>query len=587
MKKLLTILSVLNLVTSQAQYFQNKNGILGSVYLHDGENVIDGGQGHLLAGSTLVLNNSDLLLTRTDVNGTIVGVNTFNQIYRLTTTSGGNLAASPCKILQINGGQIFVVGQYSDPSYSIERGIFTAILSSGGNVLDVKAWVVVSPAPATDTYALSACRGLDTNKSEIFITGYTDATVGTGNGGRPVIMAIDGQKNRLIWANIYDFLGPGILDKVFANDIIASPYITSNGEELLVVGGHTEFISGVNDGIMFRVKAATGKPTSPMTTYNTGGADQFSAVCIAPGFGGGSNGFVITGSTTVGSNWDVLIFKTDPTASTVVWNSQRNYSANGVNYGSSIISRQNSLGKWIYYVGGTAVNGLQGGSDMVMYMVDDSTGDALIEITYGTSENEYCDKISAFYNAPAEGITLYGTSTGILQGSPYNEYFVKSYFNGVSGCNEVTTSGITIHHPCILTDYPISTTGDFKPINLLATVMSSGTITVLCFNLTLTNGSNLRQAEVIESISYPASFFPNPVTLSNPTLNLSLNSPTEQQIEIRITDMLGREVLNQQLVVAEGETLQQIQLPSGISAGVYNMSISGNNVSENHRFVIE
>jgi hypothetical protein len=51
--------------------------------------------------------------------------------------------------------------------------------------------------------------------------------------------------------------------------------------------------------------------------------------------------------------------------------------------------------------------------------------------------------------------------------------------------------------------------------------------------------------------------------------------------------MLGREVLNQQISIAEGESVQQVQLPSGLSAGVYNMSISGNGVSENHRFILE
>ncbi|MGL5891188.1 MAG: T9SS type A sorting domain-containing protein, partial [Bacteroidia bacterium] len=80
---------------------------------------------------------------------------------------------------------------------------------------------------------------------------------------------------------------------------------------------------------------------------------------------------------------------------------------------------------------------------------------------------------------------------------------------------------------------------------------------------------------------------PNPVSLNSPVLQLKMNSPAEQQIEIRITDMLGREVLNQKVVITQGESVQQIQLPSGISAGVYTMSISGNGVNENHRFVME
>ncbi|MGL5889649.1 MAG: T9SS type A sorting domain-containing protein, partial [Bacteroidia bacterium] len=108
-----------------------------------------------------------------------------------------------------------------------------------------------------------------------------------------------------------------------------------------------------------------------------------------------------------------------------------------------------------------------------------------------------------------------------------------------------------------------------------------------CNAAAVIGGSNARIASQEETSEINAVVYPNPVSLSNPILNLNLNSVTDQQIEIRITDMLGREVLNQKTIITEGQSLQTLQLPADIRAGVYLIMLNGEGIYETHRFVVE
>jgi Secretion system C-terminal sorting domain len=582
MKKLLSLLCVLAFGTAQAQYFQNLNGSPAYDELVDGTNVTLGGQGHLMLGSTQVIGGLDLVLTRTNLNGVIGAAPTFNRNYRLTTTTNIVLSTVPCKVLQIPNGRLVVVGTYYSATSVVPQGIFTAVLTQAGAVLSVRGWQTVLPAVSGTIFATSACNALP-NSNTVYICGYSDATT-LGNGGRPIVMAINGSTNALIWGLIHDFVPAFPASKLLANDIIASPYQPAGVAEVFIVGTQYDG-NGGDAGFTYRVNAANGNPVGQATLFDSGRQDEFVAVSLATGAGGGTNGFFITGNTNVNGDWDAVAFKTDPVGSGAAWINIIDYSTGGDNFGTDVIQRLNTSNQWTYYLSGTVTAGSQGGSDMVVFFLDDN-GLAQREFTYGTANSERSVEISSFSGlAAGDGITVYGnTPTSADAGQ---EYYVKAYYNGLSGCNEAFAIPNTNSYPLSRVQAPISRTGSVSAINLLLPVIQPPpTITPLCFNVTLAGGSNARAAENTEN-SVSAELYPNPVSLNSAILNLNLNSPSEQQIDIRITDMLGREVLNQTIVVAEGESLQQIQLPSGISAGVYNLSISGASVNENHRFVIE
>ncbi|MGL5890285.1 MAG: T9SS type A sorting domain-containing protein, partial [Bacteroidia bacterium] len=276
--------------------------------------------------------------------------------------------------------------------------------------------------------------------------------------------------------------------------------------------------------------------------------------------------------------------KVSSDGSTALWSTM--HANSSANYGSDIIERLGTDGRYRYYVSATDDNGLFGFNDMIVYLVEDATGNATAHYTYGKiSDTEQSDEISSFSGTPADGITVYGN---VQSNTDFgNEYFVKAYFNGVTSCNQLTSIPSTSVYPIARITRTLTRTGTFSAVITQASILNNFVTTPLCYDNTVFNGSNARIAQQEETAEVNTVIYPNPVSFSSLILNLNLNSVTNQQIEIRVTDMLGREVLNQQINITEGKSVQQIQLPSGLSAGVYNMSINRNNIIENHRFILE
>ncbi len=568
-----------------AQYYQNTNNSGGTDRIADGTNITAGGQGHLIAASTNVLGTQDLLLTRTNANGTIGGLNTFNQVYRLLTPNNQPLNAEPVKILQVGNGRICVVGNYYSTFSPTPSGIFTAVLNSGGGVISAVGWQTVSPGASQAIFATSACRAISAVSNNVYISAACDATV-PGNGARALLIAINGSTNALIWGRIYDFNLPyAAAYKFIPRDLVASPYQPSLVPELFVVGQVYDD-QGNDEGFDFRVNINTGAVVGNVTTFDTGKFDDFVAVTVASGLGGGGNGFAIAGHNYAYGSRQPMVMKVDQTGGGVRWANNYKYTGGNESYAADIIQRQNTSGQWTFYLSTTPDFGLFGGRDMVAVLIDD-LGVAQVEWTYGTAADEYAAEISSFTGTPSDGITVFGNINYAVGPDFGDVYYVKAYYNGVTACNVTRDAPPTDTYSLSRVSRPFFATGNVGGSTLLLNVQLPASVTQICFAVTIAGGNNARTAETQESNAVSSTLYPNPVSLSAPVLSLNLNSATEQQIEIRITDMLGREVLNQQISIAEGQSVQQIQLPSGLSAGVYSMSISGNNVSENHRFIIE
>jgi hypothetical protein len=586
MKKHLFFLSMLAFGMLNAQYYQNLNTTGATDRIADGVNVTLGGQGHLVAGYTNALGNYDLLLTRTDVNGNIAGLNSFNQIYRLTTTSNVVLNAFPVKILQIPNGRICVVGNYYSSVLAVPSGIFTAVLNPGGGIISVVGWQTVSPAVSSVISASSACNALPATSNTVYICGFSDANT-LNNGARALTMAINGSTNTLLWGRIYDF-NPAIFStayKFLPSDIVASPYQPALVNEVFVVG---DLYNDQGDNFVFnyRVNAANGNPVGTVALYDSGKEDNCVAVTVATGTSGGGNGFVMAGHNVAYGSRQPFALKVDATGTVIRWARVYKYSGGGESVASDIIQRQTTSGRWIYYLSSTPDAGVFGNQDMVVTLIND-LGDGLTEWSYGTADQEYSAELSSFSNTAADGFTVFGNRNYMLGFDQGDEYIVKAYYNGVTACN-------------VSKDIPL--TDKFSPDQKLPTYVAIGNLSgtslalstpqqafmiQLCYAVTIAGGSNARLAQHNETSGIESNLYPNPVSLNSPVLQLSLNSPAEQQIEIRITDMLGREIMNQQLMLTEGKSVQQLQLPSTISSGFYLLSITGNGVNETHRFAVE
>jgi hypothetical protein len=580
----------------QAQYYQNKNGSNTPDVLNDGTTVIAGGQGNLMAGTTQVLGSQDLIITRTSVTGVIGGGNTFNRFYRLTDISNNPLNADPCKILQVGSGNICVVGSYRGLS-TAPPGIFIAILSPNGNPLSVRGLTTSAPNISTQCFATSATRSLQ-NVNHVFICGASDATLQAGL--RPLVISYNTQNNTIIFARLYNFTNIAIPSNLVATDLAGSPYITNAGTREIFITGNYQSSTSTTDVFNFLVNTTTGAPWPVANFYSTGAVLEAVSVSPATGTGGGGRGFVIAATLSIPGAQSATLLKVDSSGSVLRWASRLDYTGSLPCLAADVIQRRNTLNQWNYYVAATAQVGLQGGQDMAVFQVDDN-GTATNLYTYGTPANETASEISGFDPTPAtgSGLVTFGNAPGATPNDISDEYYVKSYYNGVTPCSTQTSTPITnllqllqaSRTPSLTSAFSIST------FNLIQPTIAP-TVTTLCYSLTVVGGSNIRLARDEEEISAeedllvnaPENFgriFPNPVSISAPLLNLQMNSSAEQQLEIRITDMLGREVLNQQLIITEGNSAQTIQLPSGIEAGVYTLTLTGTGVRESHRFVIQ
>jgi hypothetical protein len=586
MKKHFFLFSMLAFGVLNAQYYQNLNTTGATDRIADGVNVTLGGTGHLIAGSTNVLGAFDLLLTRTDINGNIAGLNSFNQVYRLSTTSNIQLSATPVKILQIPNGRICVVGNYWSSVATVPSGIFTAVLNPGGAIISVVGWQTATPALSGGIAATSACNALPVTSNIVHICGLTDATT-PGNGARALTMSINGSANTLIWGRIYDFNPPvfSTAYKFLPSDIVASPYQPALVNELMVVGDLYDD-QGDNFVFSYRLNTVNGNPVGTVNLYDSGKEDNCVAVTVATGNSGGGNGFVMAGHNVAYGSRQPFAMKIDPTGTVIRWANNYKYSGGFESVASDIIQRQTTSGRWTYYLSSTADAGFFGNQDMVVTLIDD-LGTGQVEWTYGSSDQEYSAELSSFTNTGADGFTVFGNRNYMLGFDQGDEYFVKAYYNGVTACNVNKDSPLTQSYTVGQKFPPFFATGSMFGTTLAMNIPQQAFVIQLCYAVSVAGGSNARQTQSTGTESTETSLYPNPVSLNSPVLQLQLNSPAEQQIEIRITDMLGREIMNQQILLTEGKSLQQIQLPADITAGVYLLSISGNGVSETHRFAVE
>jgi Secretion system C-terminal sorting domain len=580
MKKLLLIsMAVFSLSNLEAQYFTKEYGSASVTdRIADGTASISGPAGHIMAGQTFLAQFNDLMLIRTDFTGTVGGAPFFQNRYILQTSGGGRLTSIPAKVIQMPSGNIFVAGTYQNavPTF-VARGIYTAIFDPSGAVLSVRGWQATATSVSAIT-AISACRAATAADPTVYITGNMDLTpYGAGLGNGFFAISVDGNTNVLNWTNAYNL---PLISNESVVDIIASPYAA----QVMMIGN---FRTTAGDGASFMLVAASATGVSAaVNVYNyTGTNESVSAIALNST---AVTGFVICGTTNNSSAVNrVWVFKTTTNGAGITGNIFINTSNGSSATGSDVIQRLNSASVFEFYVSANIATGTIGLNDMVVFKLTNAL--AVVgggQFTYGKpNTNESNVEIAAHTDGlGVYGNTSLGTVTGNLEG-----YVTKAYYNGFTACNSslITTTRVAP----VLT---VAGTTHAMP-GTLAMVLPVFTLngTVLTYNIcnavTVLGGSNARLANTtIETeATLQSSVFPNPVSLSSPVLQLKMNAPAEQQIEIRITDMLGREVLNQQISIAEGESVQQIQLPSGLSAGVYNMSISGNGVSENHRFILE
>lgn len=583
MKKTLVLFSlILGALQLNAQYFTREYGTTGNGdRLTDGGPTANGPAGHLLTGTTNIASASDIALVRTNSAGATGGFPTFRNYYRLVNSANATLTATPVKVIQMPGGNIFVAGSYTGAA-ATDKGVFTAVFNASGTVQSVRGWKTISTATTTIT-ASSACPSNIAGDETVYVTGSVDLnpfnpTLGLGSG--VFIIAVNGSTNALVWSQTYSF---SALNGESAADIIASPY--NNNAELVVAGNYQ---NGTDRGsFLLRVNRNTTFPISANTFNYTTTNESVSGICLAPHPVATSEGFALCGTTNPNSSLNRMwVFRVNANCNTVINNAIITYSNTTSGFtGSDIITRTNSMGIVEFFASGTAVSGQLGQNDMVVEKLSSTLG-FVGEYTYGTAAtSESNQEIAGF----ADGIGVYGNIRISGLAGNGDMYVTKAYYNGVTQCNS-TSNTSTIATPVLTpATTPVVEIKDLFMPALVISPLSTLSLFTYCNAVTVAGGSNLRLINQDEEDASQSALlvYPNPASVTDAQLTVQLTSQVAQQIEIRITDMLGREIMNKQIFVAEGLTNTQIQLPSGLAEGVYNLQISGEEIYQSLRFMLK
>ncbi|MGL5891450.1 MAG: T9SS type A sorting domain-containing protein, partial [Bacteroidia bacterium] len=506
------------------------------------------------------------------------------------TTSSVPLNAQSVKVIHTSSGQINVVGNYYDANATIS-GVFVASFTQAG-VPIVVAGFQVSSAPNSGIFAESACLSGAAGSNVVYVTGVSrEANIIPGNGGGPFAFAVDMTSGTFLWSQLYDFGHITTASKRIPRDIIESPYTPAFVNEVVIVGTNYNGI-GMSEGFLFRVDANTGIPITGTSEIYMATTDvEINSISRASGFGAGSDGFVLGGNIISSNNgtFDYWLTKVDQTGNQL-WSNSYEYSTGfEENMGTDVMERLNTFGVWEYYFTGNVFNSsISGSDDIVVLKIDDASGAGLNEYTYQGNGGERPVEIVAQNTAAIRGFVVFGNRANI---ATTNELMIRAYYNGVTpgACPVTPAAPVTITPGIVQQTVLLPNFNSLVVSQLLIAQSTNLTAFAPCTAVTVPGGSNARIAnEETEVEQTPVvSIFPNPVSVNSSALQLKLVAPQTGEVQLRITDMLGREVITKTIIAAEGESIYPVELPKTLTAGLYSISITGAGVNEVQRFVVE
>jgi len=222
-----------------------------------------------------------------------------------------------------------------------------------------------------------------------------------------------------------------------------------------------------------------------------------------------------------------------------------------------------------YYVSGVT-NYTFGQSDG-MLLKTNGAGIPLALRLYTGSLNEafYAIDQTNQFGTPGNGIAAFGRydnsfAAGVAPAS--RSWLAKSYFNLVTGCNEIADNPTSITLSINFTAFTPSFNTTFTKDSLQVQYGNALT-NVKCWATTVAGGSNLRAgaagSAAVDDLS--VSVYPNPVTGNS--LNLRLVAEQEEVVSVRIFDAMGRLLDEQSMLVQEGENeavIDVAEVPSGM-----------------------
>lgn len=245
-------------------------------------------------------------------------------------------------------------------------------------------------------------------------------------------------------------------------------------------------------------------------------------------------------------------------------------------YGYDVVTRNEPTKKEYFICGANQYT--TGQTDGIIFRTD-INGTPLGQKIYNGVGKEQFNAIDFVSNAGAagNGIAAFGNNVRILgPGIPTRSlaWLTKTYFNLVSGCNEVSDNPQSLTLSLQYTSQAITTVKTFTKDSLTSqnsTVLDNK----ICWATTIASGSNTRvegSAETDEAgSSVDLSFYPNPVAADQATL--VVNSMVEGNVSIKLFDATGK--LSDEFTHYVNEGKNEIQMDvADLISGIFLLQVS-------------
>lgn len=217
----------------------------------------------------------------------------------------------------------------------------------------------------------------------------------------------------------------------------------------------------------------------------------------------------------------------------------------------------------------------------------DLNGVLINTTSYGSAGSDALQAIDAVGNGagPGDGLTAFGSYhllTGLFQTPKC--YWVKPYYNLVSGCNE--NNLLSFMFPMALTSQlMVPTFITNSTVVPLARAQVNDAQNTLCWSVNLSSGSNLKAGDLADAALLNLQVYPNPTTQAE-NLKVSLESSFDDFVTVSVYDTKGTLIYSVSEQINEGEN--QLQLSTqNLNTGLYLIRMQGKTIHAQKSFIVK
>jgi hypothetical protein len=585
MKKILLIAMVLAGISTKGQFFQRQYGVSSSNdKLTHGYNTSSTiGYGHFMVGNTFTnVGTTPLLAARTDFTGAPFAAPYFVNTYLINDATNNLVVGNVRSFERPLGAGFGIVGEITGST----NGLAYLVLDASGNVTNI---VRHFPSTAGQTVLLANVVLNDiTNTDAIAVGTIIDNNFSPAQ-EYPFAYSFDIATGAINWSNYYDHatgFSPQTNVRVHDCNLVPSTPL------LGIVGKSTSpGLTIGNDAFYMLIDITGGFWLAPSVVCDWGANEDLTAIHFSTNTGL----FGVCGNFDFFGQDDVLTMLLTPPPSPPIFGTVMQYNnifGNITNVApADIYTRTNTAGMAEFYVAGTATDGNLLRTDAVVYKLDVNLN-PVGQFTYGNQFAGSGVSIDGYDNTgTCDGLSTFANYTPTAASLNQDYHLIKSYYNGQSGCNEdLQVPFLQSIPPPASFPIPTAMISNIMSMSTGLNVVSNPfpTLSPLCYNTSISGGSNAKVAPADDEKDRAVKLSPNPMAQGTAVMFMEVSTEVPVDVDVAIYDMLGRQFYNGKQSLSSGDNRLPINVSdANMVAGTYVVKITGIDFNKNITLLVK